>query len=78
MTLSLFFNEIQVSGFVCIITDLMHRLSLVYCITTPLHVSGISATHHQEVECVYVAYDTCYTAEFTVSRSGPLTVHSAV
>jgi hypothetical protein len=28
-------------------------------ITTPLHVSGASAVHHQEEECIYVANGAC-------------------
>jgi hypothetical protein len=36
----------------------MHCLSSVYCVITPLHVSGVSAAHHQEVECIYVANGT--------------------
>jgi hypothetical protein len=33
-----------------------------------LHVLGVSAAHHQEVECIYVANGTCYTVQLTVSR----------
>ena len=32
----------------------MHYLSSVYFISQPLHVSGISVAHHQELYCVYV------------------------
>jgi hypothetical protein len=39
----------------------MHCLPSVYLVTTPLHVSGVSAAHHQEVECIHVAKGTCYT-----------------
>jgi hypothetical protein len=42
----------------------MHRLSSVYWVITPVHVSGISATHHQEVECIYVVNGT---SELSVS-----------
>jgi hypothetical protein len=35
-----------------------------------LYVSGISAAHHPEVERIYVADGTCYTAELTVSGPG--------
>jgi uncharacterized cupin superfamily protein len=59
-------------------TNSMHRLPSVYCIITPLHVSGVSAAHHQEEECVYVANGTCYTSELNVSGPGLLTVNSEV
>jgi hypothetical protein len=49
------FNKI----FICIITNSIDCLSLVYWIITPLQVSGVSAAHHQEVECIYVANGTC-------------------
>jgi hypothetical protein len=39
-------------------------------VITPLHVSGTSAAHHQEVECIYVANGTCYTAEWNVRGPG--------
>jgi hypothetical protein len=55
-------------GFIHIITNSMHCLSLVYWIITPLHVSGISTAHHQEVKCIYVANGNCYTCKLTVSR----------
>jgi hypothetical protein len=61
---------------ICIITNTMYCLSLVCWIITPLHVLGISTAHHQEVECIYVANGTCYTAELTVS--GPMAVNSEV
>jgi hypothetical protein len=32
----------------------MHCLSSVYVVITPLHVLGVSAAHHQEVDCIYV------------------------
>jgi hypothetical protein len=35
-----------------------------------LHVSGVSAAHHQEVACIYVTNGTCYTSKLTVSRPG--------
>jgi hypothetical protein len=44
-------------------TNTMHCLSSVYSVITPLHVSGVSAAHHQEVECIYVANGTAYTSE---------------
>jgi hypothetical protein len=50
---------------VCIISDSMHCLSLVYWIKVTLHVSGGSTVHHQEVRCVYVANGTC---KMTVSE----------
>ena len=34
-------------------TNLMHYLSSVYFVIQPLHVSGISVAHHQEVYCIY-------------------------
>jgi hypothetical protein len=45
---------------------------------TLLHVLGVSAAHCHEVECVYVANGTGYTAEWTVSGPDLLTVNSAV
>jgi hypothetical protein len=48
---------------ICIITNWMHCLSLVYWIVTPLHVLGVSTAHHQEVECIYVANGTYYTVD---------------
>jgi hypothetical protein len=45
----------------------MHCTSSVYCVITPIHVSGVSAAHHQEEEYVYVASGICYTSELTVS-----------
>jgi hypothetical protein len=50
-------------------------LSLVYWIKIPLHVSGVSTAHHQEVKCIYVANGTCYTVQLNVRGlgwSGPL------
>jgi hypothetical protein len=47
----------------------MHCLSLVYWITTPAHVLGVSTAHHQEVECIYMANGT-FTAKLTVSGPG--------
>jgi hypothetical protein len=44
----------------------MHCLSSVCWVITPLHVSGVSAAHHQAVECIYVANGTCYTSKLTV------------
>jgi hypothetical protein len=43
---------------ICIITNSMHCLSLVYWIITPLHVSDVSTAHHQEGECTYVENGT--------------------
>jgi len=31
----------------------MHYLSSVYFLNEPLHVSGISVAHHQEIYCIY-------------------------
>jgi hypothetical protein len=53
-----------------IISNTMHCLSSVYCVITPLHISGVSAAHHQEVECIYVANGACYTAELTAIGPG--------
>jgi hypothetical protein len=41
-----------------------------YCITTPLHVSGPFLAHHQEPECMYVENGTCFTAKLTVGETG--------
>jgi hypothetical protein len=38
-----------VSKYVCNETNLMHYLSSVYCVTIPVHVSGLLVAHHQEV-----------------------------
>jgi hypothetical protein len=48
----------------------MHCLSSVYLTITPLHVYGVSAAHHQDVECIYVANGSCYTSELTVIGPG--------
>jgi hypothetical protein len=48
----------------------MYCLSSVYCDITPLHVSGVSAAHHQEVECIYAANGTCYASKLSVSGPG--------
>jgi hypothetical protein len=48
----------------------MHCFSSVYSVITILHVSGISAAHHQEVECIYVANGTCYISKFTIIGPG--------
>jgi hypothetical protein len=55
---------------------MLHCISSVYYVTTPLYVSGVSAAHFQEVECMYVANGTCYTSELTVSGSGCNGTHS--
>jgi hypothetical protein len=47
----------------------MHYLSSPYCVTTPLHVSGLFVVHHQDVECIYVANGTCFTFKATVGVS---------
>jgi hypothetical protein len=55
---------------VWIINNSMHCLSSIHWgVITPLHVSGLSAAHHQKVECMYIymANGTCYTSELTVS-----------
>jgi hypothetical protein len=36
-------------------TSLMHYLSSVYFVNQPLHVSGISVAHQQEVYCTYIS-----------------------
>jgi hypothetical protein len=44
----------------CSETNLMHYLSSVYWVTTPLHVSGLLLAHHQEVAIsIYVTTGTC-------------------
>jgi hypothetical protein len=53
------------------ITNSIHCLYSDYWVITPLHVSGLSATHRQKVECIYVANGTCYTSELTVSGPRP-------
>ena len=40
-------------------TNSMHYLSSIYFVNQPLHVSGISVAHHQEVYCVYTTVGTC-------------------
>jgi len=40
-------------------TNLMHYLSSVYFVKKPLHISGISVAHHQEVYCIYTTVGTC-------------------
>jgi hypothetical protein len=52
------------------ITNSMHCLSSVYWVITSLYVSGVSAAHRQEAECIYVANGTCYTSlEFHSSQA---------
>jgi uncharacterized membrane protein YidH (DUF202 family) len=41
-----------------IITTSIHCVFSVYCVTTSLHVSEVSAAHHHEVDCIYVANGT--------------------
>jgi hypothetical protein len=45
----------------------MHRLSLLYRSNTPLHVSGVSAAHNQEVECIYCIWQMVFVSKLTVS-----------
>ena len=40
-------------------TNLMHYLSSVCFVNQPLHVSGISVAHHQEVYCIYTTTGAC-------------------
>jgi hypothetical protein len=58
----------------------MHCITSVYRVITPLQVSGVSAAHHQEVECtrVYVTNGTCYTSEFTLSDSQLSSITSVI
>jgi hypothetical protein len=49
----------------------MQCLSSVYWGITPVHISGASAAHHREIECINVANVTPYTSELTVSGPGP-------
>jgi hypothetical protein len=44
----------------------MHCLFSVYGFITSLHVSGVSAVHHQEEEYIYMTNST-YTSKLTVS-----------
>jgi hypothetical protein len=44
-------------------TNMMRCLSSLYWVTTPL---CLFVAHRQEVECIYVANGTCYTAELSV------------
>jgi hypothetical protein len=62
-------------GWLCISNHINNNkldalLSSVYWVITPLHVSGVSAAHHQEVEFIYVANGTCCISELTVSGPG--------
>jgi hypothetical protein len=57
-------------------TNSMDCLTSVDRVITSLDVSGVSAAHHQEVECTYLANGTCYTSELIVITPGPLTVNS--
>jgi hypothetical protein len=61
----------RASQIIWIITNSMHCLSSVYWVITPLHVLGISAAHHQEVGCIYVANGICCTSSLTVNRHSP-------
>jgi hypothetical protein len=57
--------------FVCVIkTNLMQYLSSVYFVNQPLHVSGISVAHHQEVYCIYTTIGTCCSFQLTVCWPG--------
>jgi hypothetical protein len=47
----------------------MHYLSLVYCINTPLYLSGVSAAYNLEVEYIYVANSTFYTSGVDCQRA---------
>jgi hypothetical protein len=47
-------------------TNLMHYLSSVYFVSQPLHVSGISVAHHQELYCIYTTIGTCCAFSLTV------------
>jgi hypothetical protein len=44
---------------VSLITNSMHCLSSVYWVITPLHFSGLSAAHHQELEYIHIYIDIC-------------------
>jgi hypothetical protein len=66
---SVAWTGINLSIHTWIITNTMHHLSSVYWVITPLHVSGVSAAQHQEVECTYVANGTYCTSELTVSEA---------
>jgi hypothetical protein len=51
-------------------TNLMHYLSSVYFVIQPLHVSGISVAHYQEVYCVYMC--VCIYIYILKSKAVPL------
>ena len=59
----------NIEGICVIKTNLMHYLSSVYFVTQPLHVSGIFATHHQEVYCIYTTVGMCCAFRLTVCWS---------
>jgi hypothetical protein len=48
------YHSILIFVFFAMKTNLVHNLSLIYCVTQPLHASGVIIAHHQEVFTVYV------------------------
>jgi hypothetical protein len=51
---------VLLARYICVMkTNLMHYLSSVYFFNQPLHVSGISVAHHQEVYCMYTTFTNC-------------------
>ena len=51
----------------------MLYLSLVYFVSRPLHVSGISVAHHQEVYYIYIYnnwYVLCFLVDCLLSELG--------
>ena len=53
-------------------TNLMHCLSSVYLVNQPLHVSGISVAHHQQVT-LYIYnnwYMLCFLIDCLLTRLG--------
>ena len=60
------FVDRAASRHICVIkTNLMHYLPSVYFANQPLHVSGISVAHHQEVYCIYTTnrYLLCFSVD---------------
>jgi hypothetical protein len=57
MMMSIVLKHVEVTDNIYLIkTNLMHYLSSVYYVSQPLHVSGISVAHHQQVYCIYTVY----------------------
>jgi len=66
----------RASRYICVLNiNLMHYLSSVYFVSHPLHVSGISVAHHQEVYCIYTAVGTCCAFWLTFCWPGQQTLN---